>query len=339
MKTEIYQKDSLEQAAKQLQQEEVVAFPTETVQGLGAIASSQTAVERVYKAKGRPSDNPLIVHVSSVEQVIDSVTDFPEMAQKLADSFWPGPLTIILHPKENLFAKAVSAGLPTASFRMPNHPLTLELIERVGEPIVGPSANKSTRPSPTSAQHVLDDLDGLISGVVDGGATSVGVESTVLDLTSQYGPVILRPGVITKEEIEAVIGKIVDKDDLTVSEAEKPKAPGMKYRHYSPVKPVVAIAGKQALWQKEIDQLVAKGEKIALMANTELVAAFKDLASATYTLGEPGDITAMNRLLFDGLRVLDKSDSDIILVEASPKVGQGLAYMNRLEKAAVEYIQ
>ncbi len=339
MKTEIYRKESLKQAAKQLQQEEVVAFPTETVYGLGAIASSQKAVERVYQAKGRPSDNPLIIHVSSVKQVIDSVVDFPEIAQKLVDAFWPGPLTIILHPKEQLFAPAVSAGLSTASFRMPNHPLTLELIDYVGEPIVGPSANKSTRPSPTSAQHVLDDLDGLISGVVDGGATSVGVESTVLDLTSQYGPVILRPGVITKEEIEAVIGKIVDKDDLTVSESEKPKAPGMKYRHYSPVKPVVSITFDKALWLKEITQLRAKGKKVALMANDELIEEFKELASATYSLGTPHDISMMNRLLFDGLRVLDKSDSDIILAEASPKVGQGLAYMNRLEKAAISSIQ
>ena len=203
METQIFTKENLDVAAKALQQGEIVSFPTETVYGLGAIATSQEAVLKVFKAKGRPSDNPLIVHISDIHQMTSTVEEVPEIALTLAKAFWPGPLTMILKAKPGIYAPALSAGLPTVSFRMPNHPLTLELITKVGIPLVGPSANLSTKPSPTKVQHVFEDMNGRIRGIVDGGSSTVGVESTVIDLTNEEGPVILRPGVITKEQIES----------------------------------------------------------------------------------------------------------------------------------------
>ena len=190
METQIFTKENLDIAAKALQQGEIVSFPTETVYGLGAIATSQEAVLKVFEAKGRPSDNPLIVHISDIQQMTSTVEEVPEIALTLAKAFWPGPLTMILKAKPGIYAPALSAGLPTVSFRMPNHPLTLELISKVGVPLVGPSANLSTKPSPTKVEHVFEDMNGRIRGIVDGGSSTVGVESTVIDLTNDEGPVI-----------------------------------------------------------------------------------------------------------------------------------------------------
>ena len=216
METQIFTKENLDIAAKALQQGEIVSFPTETVYGLGAIATSQEAVLKVFEAKGRPSDNPLIVHISVIQQMTSTVEEVPEIALTLAKAFWPGPLTMILKAKPGIYAPALSAGLPTVSFRMPNHPVTLELITKVGIPLVGPSANLSTKPSPTKVEHVFEDMNGRIRGIVDGGSSTVGVESTVIDLTNEEGPVILRPGVITKDQIESVIGPIQSSITTTI---------------------------------------------------------------------------------------------------------------------------
>ena len=332
METQIFTKENLDIAAKALQQGEIVSFPTETVYGLGAIATSQEAVLKVFKAKGRPSDNPLIVHISDIQQMTSTVEEVPEIALTLAKAFWPGPLTMILKAKPGIYAPALSAGLTTVSFRMPNHPVTLELITKVGIPLVGPSANLSTKPSPTKVEHVFEDMNGRIRGIVDGGSSTVGVESTVIDLTNEDGPVILRPGVITKEQIEAVIGPIQSTVKTTAGEREVPKSPGMKYRHYAPKTPVFVVGGTIEAFEETINKYKVQGKTVGVMARNAIVDAFENKVEATYKMGTSVD--DMNRALFDALRTLDHLKLDIILAESAPETGVGIAYMNRLKKAA-----
>ena len=332
METQIFTKENLDIAAKALQQGEIVSFPTETVYGLGAIATSQEAVLKVFEAKGRPSDNPLIVHISDIQQMTSTVEEVPEIALTLAKAFWPGPLTMILKAKPGIYAPALSAGLTTVSFRMPNHPLTLELISKVGIPLVGPSANLSTKPSPTKVEHVFEDMNGRIRGIVDGGSSTVGVESTVIDLTNDEGPVILRPGVITKEQIEAVIGPIQSTVKTTAGEREVPKSPGMKYRHYAPKTPVFVVDGTIDAFEETIHKYKVQGKTVGVMARNAIVDTFENKGEGTYKMGTSVD--DMNRALFDALRTLDHLKLDVILAESAPEVGVGIAYMNRLKKAA-----
>ena len=332
METQIFTKENLDIAAKALQQGEIVSFPTETVYGLGAIATSQEAVLKVFEAKARPSDNPLIVHISDIQQMTSTVEEIPEIALTLAKAFWPGPLTMILKAKPGIYAPALSAGLPTVSFRMPNHPLTLELITKVGIPLVGPSANLSTKPSPTKIEHVFEDMNGRIRGIVDGGSSTVGVESTVIDLTNEEGPVILRPGVITKEQIESVIGPIQSSVTTKTGEREIPKSPGMKYRHYAPKTPVLVVEGAVESFTKAIQEAQNNGKTVGIMAQNAIVDAFESRVKGIYKMGT--NVDAMNRSLFDALRTLDHLGLDIILAQSAPEEGVGIAYMNRLKKAA-----
>ena len=332
METQIFTKENLDIAAKALQQGEIVSFPTETVYGLGAIATSQEAVLKVFEAKGRPSDNPLIVHISDIQQMTSTVEEVPEIALTLAKAFWPGPLTMILKAKPGIYAPALSAGLTTVSFRMPNHPLTLELISKVGIPLVGPSANLSTKPSPTKVEHVFEDMNGRIRGIVDGGSSTVGVESTVIDLTNDEGPVILRPGVITKEQIEAVIGPIQSTVKTTAGEREVPKSPGMKYRHYAPKTPVFVVDGTIDAFEETIHKYKVQGKTVGVMARNAIVDTFENKVEGTYKMG--ASVDDMNRALFDALRSLDHLKLDVILAESAPETGVGIAYMNRLKKAA-----
>ena len=332
METQIFTKENLDIAAKALQQGEIVSFPTETVYGLGAIATSQEAVLKVFEAKGRPSDNPLIVHISDIQQMTSTVEEVPEIALTLAKAFWPGPLTMILKAKPGIYAPALSAGLTTVSFRMPNHPLTLELISKVGIPLVGPSANLSTKPSPTKVEHVFEDMNGRIRGIVDGGSSTVGVESTVIDLTNDEGPVILRPGVITKEQIEAVIGPIQSTVKTTAGEREVPKSPGMKYRHYAPKTPVFVVDGTVEAFEETIHKYKVQGKTVGVMARNAIVDTFENKVEGTYKMGTSVD--DMNRALFDALRTLDHLKLDVILAESALETGVGIAYMNRLKKAA-----
>ena len=320
METQIFTKENLDIAAKALQQGEIVSFPTETVYGLGAIATSQEAVLKVFEAKGRPSDNPLIVHISDIQQMTSTVEGVPEIALTLSKAFWPGPLTMILKAKPGIYAPALSAGLPTVSFRMPNHPLTLELITKVGIPLVGPSANLSTKPSPTKVEHVFEDMNGRIRGIVDGGSSTVGVESTVIDLTNDEGPVILRPGVITKEQIEAVIGPIQSTVKTTAGEREVPKSPGF------------VVDGTVEAFEETIHKYKVQGKTVGVMAQNAIVDAFENKVEGTYKMGTSVD--DMNRALFDALRTLDHLKLDVILAESAPETGVGIAYMNRLKKAA-----
>ncbi|WP_371928707.1 L-threonylcarbamoyladenylate synthase [Rossellomorea sp. KS-H15a] len=317
-------------AAKILQQDEVVAFPTETVYGLGANATSDTAVEKIFKAKGRPSDNPLIVHISNKEQLKGLVEEIPMDASKLIDAYWPGPLTIIFKNKENVFSGRVTAGLDTVGIRMPDHPVALSIIEASGLPIAAPSANRSGKPSPTTAQHVIDDLDGRIAGVVDGGETGVGVESTVVDCTGEI-PVILRPGGITKEQLEEVVGKV--EVDPSLKEGKgAPKSPGMKYTHYAPDAPVYLVDGTKEDVQRLVDEKKEEGLKVGVLTTEEQMDWYQ--ADLILSAGRRDDLKTVAQHLYDTLRAFNRSNVDIIFAEMFPEEGVGLAIMNRLQKAA-----
>ncbi|EAE7094440.1 threonylcarbamoyl-AMP synthase [Listeria monocytogenes] len=320
-----------QEAAELLQNGECVAFPTETVYGLGADATNQAAIQKIYAAKGRPSDNPLIVHIARPDQMNSFVSSYPPKAIQLMEKFWPGPLTVILPLKKDSLAANVSAGLSTVGVRMPEHPVSLALINAANVPVAAPSANRSGKPSPTTADHVIEDLDGKIAGIIDGGPTGVGLESTVIDCSSEM-PIILRPGGITKEQIEQVIGP-VDISTNNTNETEKPKAPGMKYTHYAPKAPVYLIEGSTPFWQKEINKVEATNKKLGILATKELI----DQLDTSAAVETTGSIKAMDEIatsLYKGLRAFDHADVDIIFAEVYPETELGAAIMNRLEKAA-----
>lgn len=320
----------IKQPAQMLIKNEAVAFPTETVYGLGANAKSDEAVEKIFKAKGRPGDNPLIVHISSRNQLGELVIDISRTAARLMEAFWPGPLTLIFNKKDGVLSELVTAGLETVAVRMPDHPVALGLIEESGLPIAAPSANTSGRPSPTTAQHVKDDLAGKIAGIVDGGATGVGVESTVLDCTEDI-PVILRPGGVTREEIESVIGE-VKIDAALEDKAAAPKSPGMKYTHYAPKAPFVLVDGNLSFLQSLIDEKKSLGLTVGVFASKE----HEKEIRADYILapGTASDLNSVATGLYDTLRKFDTLAVDIIFGEVFPVSGIGEAIMNRLLKAA-----
>lgn len=333
MNTKLFQLNEIEEAARLLKEGELISFPTETVYGLGANAMNENAVKKVYAAKGRPSDNPLIVHVASIEEVENYVEEMSHQAKELMTKFWPGPLTLIFKAKPGVFSKTVTGGLTSVAIRMPNNKATLALIKSVGVPLVGPSANTSGKPSPTTAAHVYHDLNGKIAGILDGGETGVGLESTVLDMTNPEKPMILRPGALTKEELESVVKKVYV-DQHLVSKEESPKAPGMKYTHYSPNEPVIIISGTDELWQEAIAYYKKQGEKVGLLANENRIYHYKEMVTEVFSLGNKEDITSAAKSLYAGLRFFEKTAVTIILAEAYNHNGIGDAYMNRLEKAA-----
>ena len=268
MKTKIFGKEGISEAAEILKGGGLVAFPTETVYGLGGNGLDKEAAKKIYAAKGRPSDNPLILHVSSIEEVYPLVKALPEKAKKLMEAFWPGPLTLVL-PKSDLVPKESTGGLETVALRSPENALTLDLIRACGFPIAGPSANLSGRPSPTEASHVFEDLGGRIEGILEDGAVGIGVESTIVDL-SENCPTLLRPGAITIEDLEEVLGEKVAIDPTllgkSMAEGFAPKAPGMKYRHYAPKAEMILFKKKEEdetrSGQEEIAELILSyGEK------------------------------------------------------------------------------
>ena len=268
MKTKIFGQAGISEAAEILKGGGLVAFPTETVYGLGGNGLDKEAAKKIYAAKGRPSDNPLILHVSSIEEVYPLVKALPEKAKKLMEAFWPGPLTLVL-PKSDLVPKESTGGLETVALRSPENALTLSLIRACGFPIAGPSANLSGRPSPTEASHVFEDLGGRIEGILEDGAVGIGVESTIVDL-SEDCPTLLRPGAITIEDLEEVLGEKVAIDPTllgkSMAEGFTPKAPGMKYRHYAPKAEMILFKKKEEdetrSGQEEIAELILSyGEK------------------------------------------------------------------------------
>ncbi|AAS44352.1 MULTISPECIES: L-threonylcarbamoyladenylate synthase [Bacillus] len=319
----------LQEAAKLLRENEAIAFPTETVYGLGANAMNDEAIAKIFEAKGRPSDNPLIVHIGTKSQLDGIVKEIPPVAEKLMEHFWPGPLTIILPRKEGISEK-VTAGLNTVGVRMPDHPVALALIEEANVPVAAPSANRSGRPSPTLASHVYEDLNEKIAGIVDGGATGVGVESTVIDCTSAV-PTILRPGGITKEQLESVIGT-VSLDPALKDEKEKPKSPGMKYTHYAPKAPLSIVEGSREFIQRLADEKKEEGFKVGVLTTEEYQHVYN--ADVVLSCGVRSDLASVATKLYDVLRTFDASEVDVIFSESFPNEGIGNAIMNRLTKAA-----
>lgn len=319
----------IKEAAQLLIENEVVAFPTETVYGLGANAKSEEAVRKIFAAKGRPSDNPLIIHIANQTQLHDLVDDIPSVAEQLMDAFWPGPLTLVFRKKEGL-SEIATAGLSTVAVRMPNHPVALALIEEANLPIAAPSANTSGKPSPTTAQHVAKDLTGKISGIVDGGETGVGVESTVVDITEGI-PVILRPGGVTKEEMVEVVGEV--REDLALHNMEViPKSPGMKYTHYAPDAPFVLLNGSEVYIQRFVNEQKQFGKKVGILTTEENQHAYD--ADVVVTCGRRGQLSTVAAELYQALRTFDECDVDLIVGEVFPRAGIGEAIMNRLMKAA-----
>lgn len=318
------------EAANVLKANELVAFPTETVYGLGANALADSAVKKIFVAKGRPSDNPLIIHISHQNEVEPLVETVPEKAKRLMERFWPGPLTIILKKREGVLSETATAGLSTVGIRMPDHPVALALIQASGLPIAAPSANLSGKPSPTKFEHVAFDLTGKVAGIVDGGETGVGVESTVIDCTSDT-PVILRPGGVTKEDIEEVIGS-VELDAALHSETTKPKAPGMKYTHYAPNAPMYLYEGSPKALQEVVNHFRDEGKKVGVLTTDEHAEYYN--ADRIISCGKRSDLSTVAHNLYDALRTFNDSDIDIIISETFPQAGIGSAVMNRLLKAA-----
>lgn len=322
-----YHESDIPEAAAALKRGELVAFPTETVYGLGADATNVTAIGKVYAAKGRPSDNPLIVTVADADMVGQYATITP-LAAKLMQAFWPGPLTIILNILPGRLSMKVTGGLQTAAFRNPDNALTRKLIATAGVPIVGPSANTSGKPSPTTADHVLHDLDGKIAGVLDDGPTQVGVESAIIDLTVTP-PAILRPGAIGPDELEPLIGH-VDTAAHHVGQNEAPKAPGMKYKHYAPAAQVVVV-DDPAQFSAAVAWAKQTGQVFGLLATDAILAQYPTIPS--YSLGK--DVQSAAHALFAGLRWFDlHPDVTLVLAQAFSKTELSAAYMNRLLKSA-----
>lgn len=309
---------------------DVVAFPTETVYGLGAIATDDKAVKKIFEAKGRPSDNPLIVHIGTKEEVELYIEEIPEVAKKCMDLFWPGPLTLVMNVKSNVLAKSVTAGLHTVGIRMPDHPVALQLLQQLKKPLAAPSANRSGKPSPTEAIHVEEDLQGHIPYILDGGSTGIGFESTVLDVTHEP-PVILRPGGITKEMLEEAIGPVIQPSKVEQNMESTPKAPGMKYTHYAPNAPVFLIDSNVEVVSQAIHKLRTEGQKVALLAPNNFA---KISVDYFFPVGNEGIKEEMGAALYHALRACDKTEATIILATTTSEEGVGAAIMNRLEKAA-----
>ena len=325
-------KKEIKKQAEILKAGNTVIFPTETVYGLGANALDEVAVSKIYEAKGRPSDNPLIVHIYDKNQVDELVKDISPKAQLVMDNFWPGPITIILN-KKDIVPSRTSGGLNTVAIRMPSNIIAKTLLEEVKLPIAAPSANISGRPSPTRASHVYEEMNNRVDGIILGGDCSFGLESTVLDLTSKI-PTILRPGSITKEDLENVIGEVHIDPALEKKEGNiKAKAPGMKYTHYSPDADVFIVCGEENNVANEVNKLMEENSKQGLKSAIMCMNNHKDRYKGnTILLGENLEEVACN--LFDALISVDKKKYDIVYSEEFTNYGIGRAIMNRLLKSA-----
>jgi L-threonylcarbamoyladenylate synthase len=338
--------DKLKYASDILRNGGLVAFPTETVYGLGANALNEEAISKIYEAKGRPADNPLIVHIADkkdVEAVSESTID--EDTAKLMKEFWPGPLTIVLQ-KADRIPSIITAGLDTVAVRMPAHPVALALIKEAGVPVAAPSANSSGKPSPTRAEHVIKDLYGRVNIIIDAGESNVGLESTVLDITVRP-PMILRPGGVTPDQISEIVGEVdIDRAIMGKGDENKectPKSPGVKYKHYSPEATVIVVAGRLSDITDKIIELsreyISKGYKVGIMATEQTKKNYRNEEFAAkdievISLGDRDKPETIASRLFWILREFDKRNVQIVLAESIDNTGIGLAIMNRLNKAA-----
>ena len=323
-------KENIEKAAEIIRRGGLLGIPTETVYGLGANALNADACRRIYEAKGRPQDNPLIIHVPDASWLSRYCEKVPESAYRLAEAFWPGPLTMIL-PKKEIVPYRTTGGLETVGVRCPNHPVTLAVIAAANVPIAAPSGNTSGRPSPTSAADMLEDMDGKIDGIFDGGPCGVGVESTIIDLTCQP-PRLLRAGGLPLEELERVLGTVLVDKCITqlMTDGERPRAPGMKYRHYAPKAPVTVVTGDG---KKSAAYIAAHApEGAGVICFSEFRAQFP--GCVVHELGPEGDKSEQARRVFDALREFDATDVTEIFAQCPDDAGLGLAIGNRLKKAA-----
>lgn len=331
--------DIINAAGQTLKQGGLVAFPTETVYGLGANALDEEAARKTYAAKGRPSDNPLIVHIASLEDLYPITKKVPEKAVALAEKFWPGPLTMIFE-KSELVPHGTTGGLETVAVRMPDNEVALALIRAGGGYVSGPSANKSGRPSPTMARHVLDDLEGRIDMILDGGPVHIGVESTIVDMTVEP-PMILRPGAVTKEMLEETVGEVtVDHTILTADAKTPPKAPGMKYRHYAPRAEMTVVEGPLEKVVDKIGELAAarenEGHRVGIIATQETMGRYDH--ENVKCIGTREDESTVAANLYAILREFDDDGTEYIYSEAFASDGIGSAVMNRLLKAAGHHV-
>lgn len=344
MKTEVVkitdiraQQAELARAGKILRGGGLVAFPTETVYGLGANGLDADACANIYAAKGRPSDNPLILHVADRAMVDTIAAEVPAMAEKLLAAFCPGPITLILRRKD-IVPDRITGGLQTVGIRMPEHPVARAMIRAAGVPIAAPSANISGRPSPTTAASVLRDMDGRIPLILDGGPCHFGVESTIVDCTEPVAT-ILRPGAITREMLAEVLGG-VKLDPAIVGAKTVPKAPGMKYKHYAPDAPMTLLEGPAEkmlpAFRRQIRRLLGEGHRPGVLASTEVTAGLRDILPAERLMdyGPQGDLPTIASNLYEKLIACNDTDADVLLGEGTTEQGLGLAIMNRLHKAS-----
>lgn len=318
---------AIEIASKLLKEGKLVAIPTETVYGLGADARNEQAVKQIFQAKGRPSDNPLIVHLASKSQLMDYVLPYPAYVDQLIDTFSPGPITFVLKCKK-ILARAVTAGLDTVGIRFPSHPVAHALLSKVNMPVAAPSANLSGKPSPTRASHVMEDLSGKIAAVLDGGPSDVGLESTVIDCTGE-NPVILRQGKITAADIGQIIAVNKSPQDIT----EQPKSPGVKYKHYEPEVPLYLVENESkliTLAQRE----QAKGNRVGALVNMEVAKSIKQQVNKVYILGDSEAVYAHE--LYGKLRAMKKEDVDLVIAMNVTNQTIGRAVMDRLKRAATK---
>lgn len=328
------EKDKIKKAADALKKGKLVVFPTETVYGLGADGRKEKTIKKIFKAKGRPADNPLILHIGRKEQVEDLAAEIPQAAKDCMIMFWPGPLTIIFKKKPTV-PDSVTAGLDTVAVRMPSHPIAEAILKEANIPVAAPSANLSGRPSPTKSAHVEEDLMGKVDLIVDGGSTDVGIESTVLDVTVDP-PMILRPGGVTLEELRVLLDDVIMDETLIEANSDKiPKSPGQKYKHYAPKAECILFVGNLTNVAKEVNRRIQANpqKKVAVMATEET----KDLYEGAYLLlnmGPRSDLRQVAHNIFDQLRYCDEQEVDLICVEGFEMMGMGASIMNRLLKAS-----
>ena len=342
MKTEIVamesdhpNRDAIRKAGEILKNGGLVAFPTETVYGLGGNALDPQASLKIYTAKGRPSDNPLIIHIAEYGRLSEIVTEIPGKARLLAEKLWPGPLTMIF-PKSEIVPRETTGGLESVAVRFPSHPIARELIKAAGGFVAAPSANTSGRPSPTSAAHVIEDLSGRIDMIIDGGPVGIGLESTIVDFTEEI-PVVLRPGYISLEMLQDILGEVrMDAGLLRTDDRIRPKAPGMKYRHYAPKAELSVVEGEEEAVVAAINDFARKardnGAQIGIIATEETVSGYS--LGIVKSVGSRQDEESIARHLYEVLREFDQCQVSEIYSEAfyTPRIGQ--AIMNRLLKAA-----
>ena len=327
--------EDIREAGKIIRAGGLVAFPTETVYGLGGNALDVTASQRIYAAKGRPSDNPLIVHIADMASLLPLVTEIPEAARKLASACWPGPLTMIFH-KSSIVPLETTGGLDSVAVRFPSHPIACALIREGGGYVAAPSANTSGRPSPTMAEHVIEDLKGKIEMIVDGGSVGIGLESTIVDFTENI-PTILRPGYINEQMLRDILGEVrMDKGLLAENSRIHPKAPGMKYRHYAPKGSLLIVEGQTDRVAPKIEEMArektAAGYTVGIIGTDESVGRYS--SGIIKSIGARSDEESIGRHLYSVLREFDDCGAAYIFSESfdTPKMGQ--AIMNRLLKAA-----